>query len=334
MSNTALTGREKVFALTFALVATAILIEIGFRVLGPSYSGFNNATAEYPSNPRGYLTELRVEDGRPIYGVPMNKKLGLGGRTGTKNNALVPTQILGMGDSQAQGQGVYFDDTMYEQLVQRLSERGIEAQVRNVAVSGYDLDEITARYAYEARDAAKYDLVLYTMVLDDFGLDRSQFSGSDFITIQPSPSFDVWRARSATWNFVVHILEQWALSEQTTAAYLNSFRNENLKQRTRQLSRFANQVQQDGGSLVVVVMPLLYDFERYPFTEIHETMNALGQQENIHVLDLLPVLRPFQASDLWVHAIDHHPNEIAHKRISEAIDEYLQVQQLLKSSVQ
>ncbi len=332
MSDTPLTKREKVSALTFALVATAILIELGFRLVGPTYSGFNNESAEYPTNPRGYFQELRVENGRPIYGVPMNKKVGLGGRTGTQNDTPLPSRILGMGDSQGQGQGVYFADTMYEQLGALLQERGIPSQIRNVAVSGYDLDEIAARYAYEARDNQHFDLVLYTMVLDDFGLDRNAIAGSDFIAQRSNTPFDAWRARSATWNFVAHILEQWELSERTSAAYRKSFQGENLKKRTEQLRRLADQVRSDGSQFVVIVMPLLYDFAHYPFNEIHRTMNDLGQAENIHVLDILPILQPFQASDLWVHAIDHHPNEVAHKHIATAIDAYLLKHGLIKSS--
>jgi hypothetical protein len=332
MSDTPLTRHEKVFALVFALVATALLIEVGFRAFGPDYHAFNNMFAEYPSNPRGYFTELRKEDGQPIYGVPMDERVGLGGRTGEQSEHHAPTRILGLGDSQAQGQGVYFRDTMYEQLSDLLAKQGVHTRVRNASVSGYDLDEIAARYAYEARDAGEYDLVLYAMVLDDFGLDRSSIEGLDFIQFQPGYTFDPWRARSATWNFFAHIAEQWELSEKTTAAYLQSFRGEKLKARTKHLKRLAQQVRADGAELVVIVLPLLYDFQHYPFTEVHETMTALGVEQGIHVLDILPALQSYTASDLWVHAIDHHPNNVAHSRIAKEIGDYLAQKKLLTAT--
>ena len=328
MSDAPLSPREKIFALVFAVVATALMLELGFRVLGPAYHGINNQVAEYPSNPRGYFTELRQEDGQSIYGVPMDRRVGLGGRTqeGTPTKGL---RILGLGDSQAQGQGVYFQDTMYEKLSEHLSNTDAPVHIRNAAVSGYDLDEITARYAYEARDTDAFDLVIYAMVLDDFGLDRSRIVGSDLIQQQPGAPFDPMRARSATWNFIAHIAEQWAVSETTTAAYLESFRAENLQTRTAHLKRFAEQVRSDGAELVVFVLPLLYDFEHYPFSEIHQTMKELGNQQGIHVLDMLGALESYTASDLWVHPIDHHPNEVAHARIAQEIRDYLETEKLL-----
>ena len=331
MSDAPLAPREKVFGLVFALVATTLLIEVGFRAFGPDYHAFNNMFAEYPSNPRGYFAELRKEDGQPIYGVPMDERVGLGGRTGESHSGNTPTRILGLGDSQAQGQGVYFRDTMYEQLSGLLAQQGVHSRIRNASVSGYDLDEIAARYAYEARNGGAYDVVLYAMVLDDFGLDRSNIEGLDFIQFQPGYTFDPWRARSATWNFFANIAEQWELSEKTTSSYLESFRGENLKARSKHLKRFAEQVRADGAELVVIVLPLLYDFEGYPFTEIHETMTTLGAQAGIHVVDMLPALQSYEASDLWVHAIDHHPNEVAHEQIAKTLAEYLHKKNLSAS---
>jgi len=331
MSDTPLSPREKIFALVFALVATALLIEVGFRLVGPEDQGFNNRVAEYPSNPRGYFEELRVEADQPIYGVPMDERVGLGGRTAKDINTNVPARILGLGDSQAQGQGVNFEDTMYEKLSEKMNSQGVRTRIRNAAVRGYDLDEITARYTYEARDRGSYDVVLYAMVLDDFGLEQNQIAGQAFIQSQNDRTFDPWRARSATWNFVAHIAEQWMLSKQTTAAYLQSYQGENLAARTQQLRRFDEQVRADGGELVIIVLPLLYDFKQYPFTEIHNTMRALGEAEGIHVLDLLPAFQDLTAADLWVHAIDHHPNEAAHARIAEEVLGYLDQNGLLKT---
>ena len=329
MSETPLKPREKVFAIVFALVATALLVEAGFQFLSPSQLAFNNMAAEYPSNPRGYFEEIRTENGQPVYGVPMDERVGLGGRAGEPPTA--PVRILGLGDSQAQGQGVYVQDTMYEKLAEKLAENDIAVSIRNAAVKGYDLDEITARYAYEARDAGQYDLVLYAMVLDDFGIDRSEmdrFQSPSAATGQP---VERWRARSATWNFAAHISAQWTLSELTTAAYLDSHRGKHLAQRTEQLKRFAEQVRADGAELVVIVLPLLYDFDTYPFEPIHNTMVELGKSQRIDVLDLLPSFQGMNASDLWVHAVDHHPNQIAHDLIANTIYNHLEKNGHLKS---
>ena len=327
MSDTPLQPREKVFAIVFALVVTALLVEAGFRLLGPKQLAFNNMAAEYPSNPRDYFEEIRTENGQPVYGVPMDERVGLGGRADATPTA--PVRILGLGDSQAQGQGVYVQDTMYEKLAKKLAENDIAIRIRNAAVKGYDLDEIAARYAYEARDAGRYDVVLYTMVLDDFGLDRSELDRLQ----SPSVSADEagWRARSATWDFAAHIAAQVKLSEQTTAAYLNSYRGNNLALRTEQLKRFAEQVRADGAELVVIVLPLLYDFKTYPFGPIHTTMVEMGKTHSIEVLDMLPSFQGMNASELWVHAVDHHPNEVAHNHIADTVFHHLEKNGHLKS---
>ena len=47
-----LSRREKAMSLGIGLLATGLLIEVGFRFLAPQAGGFNNRVAEYPSNHR------------------------------------------------------------------------------------------------------------------------------------------------------------------------------------------------------------------------------------------------------------------------------------------
>jgi hypothetical protein len=191
------------------------------------------------------------------------------------------------------------------------------------------LDEISARYALEARDPEQYDLVIYAMVLDDFGLERTEIDGLDFIQFQPGYTYDTWRARSATYNFFAHIKEQWELSEKTTQSYINSFQGSNLSERGDKLNTLAKAVKADGAELVVVVLPLLYDFEHYPFTAVHEALAQLSQKNDIQMVDALEALRAQKAKDLWVHPIDHHPNEVAHRLVAQAVYSHLLDQDLL-----
>jgi len=315
------TPREKASAIVFALVATAILVEVGFRAIGPTDQSFNNMRSEYPDNPRDYFDLLESDEDGKIYGVRMNAAQGLGGRLPEAGEAQGPFRILGLGDSQAQGQGVRFDDTMYAKLGSKLQQAGQNIAVKNVAVSGYDLNEIVSRYAYEARDSGRHDWVIYAMVLDDFGLDRGQLQGQNLIQDPPRRTDDPWRSRSSTYNFAIQIAEQWNLSQNTTAAYLDSYRGESLQKNEAQLRELAQAVKTDGARFLIVVLPLLYDFEHYPFGEIHSTMLEWGRDNDVAVIDGFDVLKRYKASDLWVHASDHHPNEVAHDAIAQAIFE-------------
>lgn len=303
-------AKEKGTALVFAVVATVFLVEVGFRLLSPSQHAFNNVSDVYPDNPRDYFDRISADGEPAVFGVPTNTADGLGGRVGP--DALAPT-ILGLGDSQAMGQGVRYADTLYAKLGVRL-----DTAVRNVAVKGYDLDEVVSRYAYEARDPGQYEWVIYALVLDDFGFDRTQ-------TLLPTTSAQSpWRVRSATVNFFAHIAEQWALSEVTTEAYLQSYRGENLTRRSAQLRALRDAIQADGGRMMLVVWPLLYDFETYPFQPIHDALADLAESLDIPMVDGLDVLGERDASSLWVHAVDHHPNEVAHALMADAVAEVVE----------
>ena len=267
-----------------------------------------------------------------MYGIMMNTAMGIGGRradTPPKTSA----RILGLGDSQAQGQGVRHPDLFYTQLGDRLAQQGITAPVRNAAVSGYDLEHVVARYAYETSGGARYPIVIYAMVLDDFGLDRSGISGLDFIQHQGGYSHDPLRERSAIWNLVAHTSEQATLSQQTSGAYLRSFEGDNLTAHLDMLSRLDAQVRADGGVLITAVLPLLYDFGSYPFEPIHQALASAAQSRGLRILDLKPALSAQPADALWVHPTDHHPNEVAHRIVGQALSEYLSTEGLLELSL-
>jgi len=320
-----LSPREKVLSLGIGLLATCLLIEVGFHFLAPQAGGFNNRVAEYPSNHRDYFDVMKEGPDGPVYGVPMNTAVGTGGRTGDPLRPDAPVRILGLGDSQGQGQGVRFQDTAYEQLSVRLDEQGIAARVRNVSVRGYDLDEIVDRYALETGSGETFDLVLYTFVLDDFGLDSAM--------VGDAPADEsLLGTLSATWRFFSHIKAQWDLSQRTTAAYLESFEGEPRARQTQKLVGLNQAVQANGGSLVIAVMPLFYDFETYPFGPIHTAMSEICEANQIHCLDLLEPLQAHTASSLWVHPVDHHPNEVAHGILADELSAFLRSKQLISAT--
>jgi len=329
MSGPLPTRFDKAFALVFAVVVSAVLVELGLRWFGPSYDRFSNVHAEYFSNPRGYFDPLWTGPEGPVYGILMNTALGIGGRRAPRSSRQ-PTRILGLGDSQAQGQGVRYADTLYAQLSEQLEAQGVHTSVRNAAVSGYDLEHVLARYAYESSNGRTYPVVIYALVLDDFGLDRSGISGLDFIQHQGGYSYDPLRQHSAIYNLIAHTREQAVLSRETSAAYLQSFAGQNLERNLDMLSRLDAQVRADGGVLVTAVLPLLYDFDRYPFQPIHDTLALAAVDRGLHIFDLKPALSRRRAEKLWVHTTDHHPNEIAHRIAGEALAEHLKQEGLLE----
>ena len=74
-----------------------------------------------------------------------------------------------------------------------------------------------------------------------------------------------------------------------------------------------------GGRFLVASWPLLVDLDAYPFTAADETIARFCEGAGIPRLDLRAALQGQTAESLWVHPVDHHPNEIAHRLAAGAL---------------
>jgi hypothetical protein len=57
----------------------------------------------------------------------------------------------------------------------------------------------------------------------------------------------------------------------------------------------------------------------YPFAPVHETIRRFCLGSGIAHHELLPVFQGRRTADFWVHPIDHHPNELAHRLAAESL---------------
>jgi len=72
--------------------------------------------------------------------------------------------------------------------------------------------------------------------------------------------------------------------------------------------------------LLVAPWPLFVSLERgYPFTPAHEAIHRFCLGARIPHHDLLRVFQGQRTSDFWVHPVDHHPNEVAHRLAAESL---------------
>src|SRR5437667_285648 len=75
-----------------------------------------------------------------------------------------------------------------------------------------------------------------------------------------------------------------------------------------------------GGHFLVATWPVLAHLDGdYPFGQIHDAVGRFCHAAGIAWLDLLPALRGRPAEELWVHALDAHPNEVAHRLAAESL---------------
>lgn len=232
--------------------------------------------------------------------------------------------ILGIGDSFTAGSGVRYEDTYLRQLEKRFLENGRKIYIKNAADLGDDLEDVYDTYSMESSQR-HYPLVIYGFVLNDFGLgDMSQIVGSDYIDINNGGViYSPLRRYCATWNFVAHAIDAIRLDRITRRRYLEAFRGENGRKGFGLLADLNRQVRSDQSRLVIVLFPLLYNFDHYEFQEIHDKMAAFCTEQGIPLLDLLPAFSQYEAQELWVHPTDHHPNEIAHRIVAGELYEFL-----------
>ncbi len=311
-------------ALAGLLVAEGVL-----RIWGPEYYRFSNRSNRYYSNPRGYYDAIGRNGQNTVYGLNYRtsaRGLRLPGRPDDEFAAewFEPCDIVVLGDSFTFGQGVRYQDTYVSRLASLLSDDGEPIRIRNYGMPAADIEEIRGLYLM-ASERDRCGLVIYGFVLNDFGLpDAYEIVGLDFIDQNNGGyAFSTLRAASATANFVGHSIDTIRLHRTTERAYLDAFDDDHATDKWELLRKLHEDIRTDGAQLMIVLFPLLYDFDDYPFDEPHRKIATFCEQEGIPFLDLLEAFSSQAAEDLWCHPTDHHPNEIAHEIAAEEIHRFL-----------
>jgi hypothetical protein len=311
-----------------ALLLSAGLLEICLRVFGPPYYRFNNLSEEYYTNPRGYHEVLREEGAHTIYGLEYRD-----GLHGYRIPSLLAQpaiesperQILGLGDSFSYGRGVRYNDIYLTRLEKLLNNGQNRVAVKNCGFVGANIEDIVHTYARESPSIPQGSLVIYGLVLNDFGLALTEpIKGYNFIDFNnEGHAFNPLRERSALINFISHSIEKRRLHTLTLKAYVGSFEGENAVRGFGLLGNLNQSSLENNHTLLVVVFPLLYDFEEYRFSSIHTKIEGFCDGYRILHLDLLPAFSRHKAEDLWANPTDHHPNEIAHRIAAEEIAAFI-----------
>jgi hypothetical protein len=125
------------------------------------------------------------------------------------------------------------------------------------------------------------------------------------------------------WAFVRDRWESRQVSIESTRCYRDMYGDPNRDgwRETQFLIRSMDaQARARQTRFVVALWPWLVDLQRgYPFAEAHATIRRFCQDAGITFLDLSEALRGQPAESLWVHPVDWHPNEHAHRLVAEAL---------------
>jgi lysophospholipase L1-like esterase len=304
----------------------------------------------YPSNPRGYFDiDLRAPESRARYErlAPLRYE-SLRRRTpfavesrynslrfrdaefGAKTPGV--RRVMVLGDSFTEGQGAKEPDTYVRVLEQRLNAGGpARWEVRNCGRRGADFPLLFEIFAQILR--FEPDVVIYGMVLNDADQSAEFHARQSYVNDlildrgRPAPEGhplpDMGRLDSRLLGFVRDRLETRRTTVETTRWYLDMYGEPNREgwARTQGFLREMNrQMRERGGHLLVASWPLIVDMEgEDPFAAATGTVSRFCLAAGIPRHDLRPALQGRTTSSLWVHPVDMHPNELAHRLAAESL---------------
>jgi lysophospholipase L1-like esterase len=236
-----------------------------------------------------------------------------------------------LGDSFTEGQGVKESDTYARVLEARLNAKGGDRwEVRNCGRRGADFPLLFELFEQVLR--YEPDVIVYGMVLND--ADQSdefharQTYVNDLIldrgrSLEGHPLPEMGRLDSRLLGFVRDRLETRRTTRETTRWYLDMYGEPNREgwERTQGYLREMNRrTRERGGRLLVASWPLIVNMEGDdPFDAATQTISRFCVTAGIPWHDLRPALRNRPTSSLWVHPVDMHPNELAHRLAAESL---------------
>jgi len=342
-----------------SLVAALLLAEAGLRLAHYHPTRFPNTARVvdpkwralldcYPTNPRGYFDlDLRDEATRERFRWMAPVRLDAVARRAPwavefhynalrfRDVELGPKppgvrRVMVLGDSFTEGQGVKEADTYPRRLEALLNAAGTDRwEVRNCGRRATDFPDLYALFEQILPFAP--DVIVYGMVLND--ADRSpEFQARQTYVNDWIPDRErVGEGPAAAgmgpldlriFAMISDRIESWRTSRATLRWYRDMYAEPNREgwARTQDyLRRMNERTRAAGGRFLVATWPLLVALDRYPFDEVHRTIARSCLAAGIAHIDLLPVFRGRSAEALWVHPVDRHPNEVAHRMAAETL---------------
>jgi len=303
----------------------------------------------YPSNPRGYFDiDLRTPAARERFHsfaprryevvaarAPWAVEFRYNSR-GFRNAEVGPhppgvRRVLVLGDSFTEGQGVKEADTYSRVLEKQLNaaEPG-RWEVLNCGRRATDFPGLLG--VFEKALAFEPDLLLYGMVLNDAArsteFEARQTYVNDWIVdrgrmLIGRPDYAPGFFDSRLLAMIQDRWESYRIGRETARWYRDMYGEANREgwQRTQSdWLEMQTRMKARGGTMLLAAWPLLVGLDgRYPFEDIRDTVARACAALGIPYRDLLPVLSGRRAESLWVHPVDRHPNEIAHRLVAESL---------------
>jgi hypothetical protein len=281
---------------------------------------------EYDGDPRGYFEA----------GASLVHETNSSGFRGPEFFPLPPgLHLVFLGDSFTFGEGVRLPDTYPERTAHLVEERsGVPARAFNLGVGGHNTT--LSRHLLESIGVAlQPDVVVLGYALNDaepplyvIDEERGEIHRRPREAVIPeglaqlAPP-DRWLYRLRTARAVFLLLESRERTRRTLAYYRSLYDGPGagFEESHRALEQIAAVCRARGVPFVVLLFPVLFDLDDYPFRDVHERVRRAVEQAGGVFVDLLPRLAGEKAAQLWVHPTDQHPNERVHAIAARALSE-------------
>lgn len=318
-----------------SLTIFAFVLEGGVR-MGQAFDFFpildENSLAVLGSTPEEHSAKLVVSDNAMLafeYDLndPQINSFGMRDQHYKLSASKGVRRIAAIGDSVTFGLGVALENTYSKKLELALNQEALTGesfQVMNFGVSGYSTDSELELFKIKAR-LFKPDVVVVGYVMNDpihtsllaMGAVAAMKNNSDFGKLAKKSQLLAWmkmnwiKARRGL-NVISNYEPFYAIEGERWASVVESMKS------------FKRLSEEDDFQLVVVVFPMLYDFQNYPFERHHLQVLRLLNELDIDYIDLLTPYSEFEAEEFRILESDAwHPNELGHEIAADKLQSYL-----------
>ncbi len=228
--------------------------------------------------------------------------------------------ILGLGDSFTFASGVYDNSRTHLSILEKkLIESSIPASVNNFAIPGNNIKEIVESVT-TGSSRLNPDIVLYSFYLND--LARGEKDKPKIGRINLLPFAGSLLENSYFYFYINNIFSStvkgFFYKNELYDYYRMLYREENLKLFEIDLKKIKNTCEEFNAELIVSILPVMDDFQKYKFREFHDMISDILEKNSIIYFDNLNAFSSkVNSRELWVNPYDSHPNEIAQEIISE-----------------
>ncbi|MEM1179454.1 MAG: SGNH/GDSL hydrolase family protein [Acidobacteriota bacterium] len=238
------------------------------------------------------------------------------------------------GDSFTFGMGVADGSAVMPALVQeKLSRKEDPVEVLNGGMLRGSLPRHWRQKWHQIRDPFDPDVVLIVFFLRDgtntgsipafFNAIRSEITDRNLADLlyQSSYLFRLYRDRKdrdLVANRYTHAFRQAYFGSDKEQAEWHSAQYNVLEIQKEATAR--------GARVGFVIYPILFNLVEgeYPFQDICDLLEAFAAKHGIPTLNLLPSFYGERGPDLWVSAVDQHPNEKGHRIAAQAVAPFVQ----------